>query len=100
MKLQLITFNSICTWDDKKCHQVWYADRVMRVWGHAQRVCTDKGSGTQQSTKRGDQWVRGQAGFETTLPINKLVGCGGLCNELKYKDPKPANEGRHPYIKN
>jgi hypothetical protein len=35
---------SRCTWDDQGCHQVWYADRTKRIWGHMSRVCVGKTS--------------------------------------------------------
>jgi hypothetical protein len=28
-----------CTWDDKGCHSIWYAQRNMRLFGYLARVC-------------------------------------------------------------
>jgi hypothetical protein len=37
--LMLTIKPSTCEWDDQGCHQVWYADRTKRIWGHMDRVC-------------------------------------------------------------
>jgi hypothetical protein len=96
-----ISDNQACSWDDKACHQVWYADRNLHVWGQIERVCNGPSDGTQQSTQRpnGGPYVRGQKGFELTMPVNKLVGCGALCGDLTYNFSLPENEARSPYIK-
>lgn len=80
--------SATCTWNNDSterrnlCHQLWYADRVMHVWGQAQRVCNKCGNAdtVQQQTGDGKVCVRGQEGFDYRLPINKLVFCDGACN--------------------
>ncbi|KAI5456845.1 hypothetical protein BGZ63DRAFT_434054 [Mariannaea sp. PMI_226] len=85
-----------CTWNDQGCHQVWFADRTKRIWGHVSRVCvgqTNVGTTVQQQTLNKDgRWVRGQAEFSIALPINRIVGCNALCEDLTYNEPLP-NEG-------
>ncbi|KAI0008328.1 hypothetical protein F4779DRAFT_641986 [Xylariaceae sp. FL0662B] len=91
--------SNICVWDDQKCHQVWSAQRNLRVYGYTTRVCTGKTKKkVQQQTKNGKgHWVRGQSDFSILLPINKLVGCGALCKDQSYKEPKPRSEGKKPF---
>ncbi|KAF4951392.1 hypothetical protein FSARC_12922 [Fusarium sarcochroum] len=83
-----------CTWDDQACHQVWYADRTKRIWGHMSRVCTGKTDGNvqQQTQNKNGRWVRGQAEFSIALPVNRIVGCNAKCEDLTYDEPIP-NEG-------
>ncbi|EXL67137.1 hypothetical protein FOPG_16717 [Fusarium oxysporum f. sp. conglutinans race 2 54008] len=83
-----------CTWDDQACHQVWYADRTKRIWGHMSRVCVGKTSETvqQQTKNKNGRWVRGQAEFSIALPVNRIVGCNAKCEDLTYNEPLP-NQG-------
>ncbi|KAI0124314.1 hypothetical protein BJ170DRAFT_638855 [Xylariales sp. AK1849] len=94
-----------CSWtngDDTPktlCHQVWYADRVLHVWGQAQRTCNKCTDGkVQQNTGDGKVCVRGQKEFELRLPINKLVHCDGECNSNDPGLNQPPNGPRGPYI--
>jgi hypothetical protein len=80
------------------CHQVWYADRVLHVWGQAQRECNKcTGDGVQQNSGDGKICVRGQKGFEFLIPINKLIQCDGVCNANDPGISIPPNGGRFPY---
>ncbi|CAJ0547551.1 Ff.00g043050.m01.CDS01 [Fusarium sp. VM40] len=83
-----------CTWNDQGCHQVWYADRTKRIWGHMSRVCVGKTDGEvqQQTQNKNGRWVRGQAEFSIALPVNRIVGCNAKCEDLVYNEPLP-NEG-------
>lgn len=89
-----------CNWKGgSDCHQVWYADRVLHVWGQAQRVCNKcSGDGVQQNTGDGNVCVRGQKEFDLRLPINKLVHCDGACNSNNPGVNQPPNGPRAPYI--
>lgn len=95
-----------CTWTNDGteratlCHQVWYADRVLHIWGQAQRVCNKCGDAknVQQQTGDGKVCVRGQKEFDFRLPINKLVNCNGDCGSNNPGVNQPANEPRAPYI--
>lgn len=95
-----------CTWNndgtEKKslCHQVWYADRVLHIWGQAQRVCNKCGNAdnVQQQTGDGTVCVRGQKEFDFLLPINKLVQCDGACGINDPGVTQPANEQRGRYV--
>jgi len=53
---------------------------------------------TQQNVQRPDgKWLRGLLGFEFTVPVNKMVGCGGMCSDQAYPDPTPKEgNGRLP----
>jgi hypothetical protein len=101
---------SRCTWDDQACHQVWYADRTKRIWGHMSRVCVGKTSNSkfvlvhiamalyltialavqQQTKNKNGRWVRGQAEFSIALPVNRIVGCNAKCEDLTYDEPLPT----------
>ncbi|KAM7217488.1 hypothetical protein V8F06_007119 [Rhypophila decipiens] len=95
-----------CTWTNGEdapkelCHQPWYADRVMHVWGQAQRVCNKckEGANVQQNTGDGNVCVRGQKEFDFRLPINRLVNCNGACDGNESGLPKPANGQRGEYV--
>ncbi|KAK8093703.1 hypothetical protein PG997_000388 [Apiospora hydei] len=95
-----------CSWTNESgeardlCHQVWYADRVLHVWGQAQRVCNKcAGAGAvQQNTGDGKVCVRGQKEFDFRLPINKLVHCDGACGANEPGVNQPANGPRGPYV--
>ncbi|KAH7471573.1 hypothetical protein FOMA001_g13616 [Fusarium oxysporum f. sp. matthiolae] len=82
-----------CTWDDQGCHQVWYADRTKRIWGHISRVCVGKTDGNvqQQTQNKNGRWVRGQAEFSIALPVNRIVGCNAKCEDLTYNEPLPTD---------
>lgn len=106
LKLTCSTFQSsqTCTWKPDNtpgadnCHQVWYADRVLHVWGQAQRTCskcTDRK--VQQNTGDGKVCVRGQKEFDLVLPINKLVHCNGKCNQADPGMSIPPNSKRAPF---
>lgn len=94
-----------CTWANDSgeaknlCHQVWYADRVLHVFGQAQRVCNKcAGDGdVQQNTGDNKVCVRGQKEFNFRLPINKLVHCDGSCgaNEPGVNQPENGPRGRY-----
>ncbi|KAI1373484.1 hypothetical protein F4677DRAFT_448312 [Hypoxylon crocopeplum] len=91
-----------CTWEDDECHQVWYAQRDVRLYGYSTRVCNSstkqKDKPVQMNIQRSDgYWVRGMIDFSIRLPINKLVGCNAKCEALHYTDPKPTEAGRHPF---
>lgn len=80
------------------CHQVWYADRVLHVWGQAQRTCNKCTKGNvQQNTGDGKVCVRGQKGFDFRFPINKLVQCNGMCNTQDPGMNIPPNTEKVPY---
>ncbi|KAM7190139.1 hypothetical protein V8F20_009869 [Naviculisporaceae sp. PSN 640] len=94
-----------CSWLNKEdvpkelCHQTWYADRVLHVWGQAQRVCNKcTGSQVQQNTGDGRVCVRGQKEFDFKMPINKLVHCDGRCDQNESGLPKPPNGERGRYV--
>ncbi|KAF5000036.1 hypothetical protein FGRMN_2046 [Fusarium graminum] len=82
-----------CTWNDQGCHQVWYADRTKRIWGHMSRVCVGKTTSTvqQQTLNKNGRWVRGMAEFSIALPVNRIVGCNAKCEDLTYNEPLPAD---------
>lgn len=102
---------STCIWSDQACHQVWYADRVKRIWGHASRVCvgtTKAGkrllflsqrtnvansmTAVQQQTKNAAGfYVRGQVEFSIAIPVNQIVGCNSLCGTQEYTAPLPTD---------
>ncbi|KAM7195060.1 hypothetical protein V8F33_006929 [Rhypophila sp. PSN 637] len=93
-----------CSWTNDSdtpkelCHQAWFADLVMHVWGQNQRVrnkCT-KGN-VQQNTGDGKVCVRGQREFDFRMPINKLVNCNGACDQGESSLPKPPNGPRGPF---
>ena len=96
-----------CTWapdmkGDNNCHQVWQADRVLHVWGQAQRMC--KGctkASVQQNTEiempYGKVCVRGQKEFDFVIPINKLQHCNGKCGEANPGLGIPPNGQRGSY---
>ena len=95
-----------CTWKPDStpgadnCHQVWYADRVLHVWGQAQRTCnkcSDDDDSVQQNTGDGHVCVRGQKAFDLVLPINKLVHCNGKCSQADPGLNVPPNSERGPY---
>ncbi|KAI6083042.1 hypothetical protein F4821DRAFT_281377 [Hypoxylon rubiginosum] len=89
-----------CTWEDDKCHQIWYAQRDARLYGYAMRVCNGKtdSKNTQMNEQKSDgKWIRGMEDFSIRLPINKLVGCNAKCEEHNYPEPKPSEPGRHPF---
>ncbi|KAI1772143.1 hypothetical protein F4818DRAFT_189295 [Hypoxylon cercidicola] len=89
-----------CSWEDDKCHQVWYAQRDVRLHGYAMRVCNGKNKkgDSQMNEQRADgKWVRGMEDFSFRLPINKLVGCNGWCEQTTYPEPVPEEPGRHPF---
>ncbi|KAI2628532.1 hypothetical protein GGR54DRAFT_348492 [Hypoxylon sp. NC1633] len=93
-----------CSWDnDDKCHQIWFAQRDVRLYGYVARVCqkstSKKDKPVQMNTQRADGlWVRGQIDFSLKLPVNKLVGCNALCQDNEYPDPKPNEAGRHQFF--
>ncbi|KAI6082496.1 hypothetical protein F4821DRAFT_281790 [Hypoxylon rubiginosum] len=92
-----------CSWEDDKCHQVWYAQRDVRLYGYAMRVCNGKDTSKPQNVQLNVQrdsdkkWIRGQQDFSIRLPINKLVGCNALCEATSYNEPIPEEKGRHPF---
>ena len=93
-----------CTWTNpdntpkELCHQTWFADRVLHVWGQAQRTCNKCTDGdVQQNTGDGTVCVRGQKEFDFRLPINKLVNCDGRCGDRESGLNKPPNGPRGPY---
>ncbi|KAK8849140.1 hypothetical protein PGQ11_015620 [Apiospora arundinis] len=95
-----------CTWNNDGsgrkgndlCHQVWYADRVLHVWGQAQRECNKCTNGNvQQNTGDGKICVRGQKQFDFRMPINKLVHCNGKCDHKDAGVPQPTNGQKQPY---
>ncbi|KAM0351798.1 hypothetical protein ACHAPU_002310 [Fusarium lateritium] len=83
--------NNRCTWDDQGCHQVWYADRTKRIWGHMSRVCVGQTSVEvqQQTLNKNGRYVRGMAEFSIALPVNRIVGCNAKCEDLAYNEPLP-----------
>ncbi|KAI9682840.1 MAG: hypothetical protein M1820_010937 [Bogoriella megaspora] len=95
----------ICTWEHStapgadNCHQAWYADRVLHVWGQAQRTChkCSNSGNFQQNTGDGKVCVRGQKEFDLVLPINKLVYCNGKCNQADPGVGIPDNSTKAPY---
>ncbi|KAH7150304.1 hypothetical protein B0J13DRAFT_499263 [Dactylonectria estremocensis] len=82
-----------CQWEDEGCHQVWFADRTKRIWGHMDRVCVGTTSvEVQQQTKNANgRYVRGQAEFSIAIPVNHIVGCNALCSDLTYNEPMPTD---------
>ncbi|KAI4091519.1 MAG: hypothetical protein L6R37_007722 [Teloschistes peruensis] len=94
-----------CNWptnEGNNCHQVWYADRVLHVWGQAQRMCNKCSKGNvQQNTQidmpYGKTCVRGQKEFDFFLPVNKLLHCGGKCNDPNPGIDIPPNGPRGAY---
>ncbi|KAG9232313.1 hypothetical protein BJ875DRAFT_467202 [Amylocarpus encephaloides] len=88
-----------CGWEDQDCHQPWSAQRNIKMYGYIARVCNGKGNNVQQNTKnKNGKWVRGQMDFSFSMPINKLVGCSGLCGQSQYPDPTPqGGNGRTPF---
>lgn len=97
-----------CTWEvpdvideknkDQLCHQVWYADRIMHVFGQAVRKCNKCTNGNvQQNSGDGTYCVRGQKEFDFIMPINKLVSCRGKCGDLTANVPMPPNSERFKY---
>ena len=94
-----------CQWEPDtsegadNCHQVWYADRILHVWGQAQRMCKKSTKGAvQQNTRIEDKlWVRGQKEFDFVLPINKLVHCNGKCSDSHAGLSIPPNGPRQAY---
>ncbi|KAM7190152.1 hypothetical protein V8F33_009629 [Rhypophila sp. PSN 637] len=98
------TTSVTCSWTNdsdapkEMCHQAWFADRVMHVWGQSQRVCNKCTKGNvQQNTGDGRVCVRGQREFDFRMPINKLVNCNGKCDEALSGLPKPPNGNRGPF---
>ncbi|KAI2616775.1 hypothetical protein GGR54DRAFT_608849 [Hypoxylon sp. NC1633] len=89
-----------CTWQDDQCHQIWYAQRDMRLYGYAMRVCvgSTKSTNVQMNEQKSNgRWIRGMEDFSIRLPINKLVGCNAKCEETSYSEPTPSEPGRHPF---
>ncbi|KAH6887134.1 hypothetical protein B0T10DRAFT_607888 [Thelonectria olida] len=82
-----------CNWEDQGCHQVWFADRTKRIWGHMDRVCvgTTKVEVQQQTLNANGRYVRGQAEFSIAIPINHIVGCNAVCSDLTYDEPIPTD---------
>jgi len=96
--------SATCTWNNDggdpndRCHQVWYADRVLHVWGYAMRVCNKCSNGNvQQKTGNGDNCVRGQKQMDFLLPINKLVHCDGKCGVTNPGLTRPTDEPKRKY---
>ncbi|KAI1427971.1 hypothetical protein F5Y12DRAFT_734454 [Xylaria sp. FL1777] len=92
---------NMCTWNDQNCHQVWYAQRDIRLYGYFTRVCNGKTSNVvqqvdQPKNKKG-KVVRGMWDFNFILPINKLVGCNALCSAIDYATPTPPSEPKMPF---
>ncbi|KAL9010217.1 MAG: hypothetical protein Q9173_004829 [Seirophora scorigena] len=80
------------------CHQVWYADRILHVWGQAQRTCNKCTKvAVQQNSGDGKVCVRGQKEFDLVLPVNKLVHCNGICNKPDPGMSIPPNTERALY---
>lgn len=99
------TTSVTCTWTNtdnqpkELCHQTWFADRVLHVWGQAQRTCNKcTKRDVQQNTGDGKVCVRGQKEFEFRVPINKLLNCDGRCGDNESGLDKPPNGPRGPYI--
>ncbi|KAL6399782.1 hypothetical protein AUP68_17189 [Ilyonectria robusta] len=82
-----------CNWEDQACHQVWFADRTKRIWGHMDRVCvgTTDAAVQQQTLNANGRYVRGQAEFSIAIPINHIVGCNALCSDQTYSEPIPTD---------
>ncbi|XXH01790.1 hypothetical protein Hte_008151 [Hypoxylon texense] len=94
------TSQSARNWEDDKCHQIWYAQRDIRMHGYAMRVCNGgtKSKNVQMNEQKSNgKWIRGMADFSIRLPINKLVGCNAQCEQTKYPEPIPSEPGRHPF---
>ncbi|KAH9897352.1 hypothetical protein F4778DRAFT_793454 [Xylariomycetidae sp. FL2044] len=94
-----------CVWNndssdrDDLCHQVWFAERVLHVWGQAQRVCNKCTNGAvQQNSGDGKVCVRGQKEFNFKQPLNKLVHCNGKCGSEDPGITQPSNEPRASYV--
>lgn len=82
--------------NDDLCHQVFYADRIVHVWGQAQRACSGcDGSGHWRDDSK--SCVRGRKGFDFRLPLNKLVYCNGKCNTTDPGKARPPNGDRQKY---
>ncbi|EXA30389.1 hypothetical protein FOVG_18222 [Fusarium oxysporum f. sp. pisi HDV247] len=82
-----------CQWEDQDCHQVWFADRTKRIWGHMNRVCVGKTDFEvqQQTLNANGRYVRGQAEFSIAIPVNHVVGCNAKCSDLTYSEPIPSD---------
>ncbi|EWY81981.1 hypothetical protein FOYG_14110 [Fusarium oxysporum NRRL 32931] len=82
-----------CQWEDQDCHQVWFADRTKRIWGHMDRVCVGKTDVEvqQQTLNANGRYVRGQAEFSIAIPVNHIVGCNAKCSDLTYSEPIPSD---------
>ncbi|EXL90039.1 hypothetical protein NOF04DRAFT_4227 [Fusarium oxysporum II5] len=82
-----------CQWEDQNCHQVWFADRTKRIWGHMDRVCVGKTDveAQQQTLNSNGRYVRGQAEFSIAIPVNHIVGCNAKCSDLTYSEPIPSD---------
>ncbi|KAL4724359.1 hypothetical protein ACLX1H_008973 [Fusarium chlamydosporum] len=82
-----------CQWEDQDCHQVWFADRTKRIWGHMDRVCVGKTDVEvqQQTLNANGRYVRGQAEFSIAIPVNHIVGCNAKCSDLTYNEPMPSD---------
>jgi len=99
------TSTATCTWNNdgsdpkQRCHQVWYADRVLHVWGQSQRRCNkcSDSTGVQQKAGNGKTCVRGQLHFDFLMPINKLVHCNGKCGDTNPGLEKPKDEDKMAY---
>ncbi|KAK9781168.1 hypothetical protein SCAR479_04989 [Seiridium cardinale] len=90
-----------CTWNDGKCHQVWFAQRNIRLYGYYTRVCNGNAKKTVQQPKdtknKNGKYVRGMWDYDFVLPINKLVGCNAACSDTKYTEPTPPTESKQPF---
>ncbi|KAK9426725.1 hypothetical protein SUNI508_00252 [Seiridium unicorne] len=90
-----------CTWNDGKCHQVWFAQRNIRLYGYYTRVCNGNAKETVQQPKdtknKNGRYVRGMWDYDFVLPINKLVGCNAACSDTKYTEPTPPTESKQPF---
>ncbi|RKK65343.1 hypothetical protein BFJ69_g16368 [Fusarium oxysporum] len=82
-----------CQWEDQDCHQVWFADRTKRIWGHMDRVCVGKTDVEiqQQTLNANGRYVRVQAEFSIAIPVNHIVGCNAKCSDLTYSEPIPSD---------
>ncbi|SCO91271.1 uncharacterized protein FRV6_15399 [Fusarium oxysporum] len=85
--------NTEAKWEDQDCHQVWFADRTKRIWGHTDRACVGKSDVEvqQQTLNAKGRCVRGQVEFSIAIPVNHIVGCNAKCSDLTYSEPIPSD---------
>ncbi|KAH6674783.1 hypothetical protein B0J14DRAFT_538855 [Halenospora varia] len=91
-----------CNWNDQKCHSTFAAQRNARVYGYLQRTCaSDVPAAVQQEKGTKDlagHTVLGIMDYSFLVPIDKIVGCGGICGDQNYPDPTPVDGNpRIPY---